>query len=65
MGLGRLPSFFPLTPPCALIALISCVGPVVIPEFVVMPDCIDAFLALARDDASHSVADEPGGLRID
>ena len=38
---------------------------VVIPEFVVMPDCIDAFLALARDDAGHSVADEPGGLRID
>jgi len=27
MGLGRLPSFFPLTTPCALIALISCVGP--------------------------------------
>ena len=38
---------------------------VVIPKFVVMPDCIDAFSALAQDDAGHSVADEPGGLRID
>jgi quinol monooxygenase YgiN len=33
---------------------------VVIPEFVVKPDCVDAFLSLAQDDASHSLADEPG-----
>ena len=38
---------------------------VVIPEFVVKPDRIDALLALVRDDAGRSVADEPGGLRID
>jgi len=38
---------------------------VVIPEFVVKPDCLDAFLALARDDASHSVADEPGCRQFD
>ena len=38
---------------------------VVIPEFVVKPDCIDAFLALARDDASRSVADEPGCRQFD
>jgi quinol monooxygenase YgiN len=38
---------------------------VVIPEFVVKPDCIDAFLALAQDDASHSVADEPGCRQFD
>jgi quinol monooxygenase YgiN len=38
---------------------------VVIAEFVVKPDCIDAFLALARDDASHSVADEPGCRQFD
>lgn len=38
---------------------------VVIPEFVVKPDYIDAFLALALDDASHSVADEPGCRQFD
>ena len=38
---------------------------VVIPEFVVKPDCMDAFLALAQDDASHSVADEPGCRQFD
>jgi quinol monooxygenase YgiN len=38
---------------------------VVIAEFVVKPDCIEAFLALARDDASHSVADEPGCRQFD
>ena len=38
---------------------------VVIPEFVVKHDCIDAFLALAQDDASHSVADEPGCRQFD
>jgi hypothetical protein len=38
---------------------------VVIPEFVVKPDCIDAFLALALDDASYSLADEPGCRQFD
>jgi quinol monooxygenase YgiN len=38
---------------------------VVIPEFVVKPDCIDAFLALVRDDAGRSVADEPGCRQFD
>ncbi len=38
---------------------------VVIPEFVVKPDCLDAFLALARDDARHSLADEPGCRQFD
>jgi quinol monooxygenase YgiN len=38
---------------------------VVIPEFVIKPDCIDAFLALAQDDASHSLADEPGCRQFD
>ena len=38
---------------------------VVIPEFVIKPDCIEAFLALAQDDASHSVADEPGCRQFD
>ena len=38
---------------------------VVIPGFVVKPDYIDAFLALALDDASHSVADEPGCRQFD
>ncbi|MDI4667119.1 antibiotic biosynthesis monooxygenase [Xanthobacter autotrophicus] len=33
---------------------------VVIAEFDVQPARLDAFLALARDDAAHSVADEPG-----
>ena len=38
---------------------------VVIPEFLVKPDCIDAFLALAHDDAGHSLADEPGCRQFD
>ena len=38
---------------------------VVIPEFVVKPDCVDAFLALAQNDASHSVDDEPGCRQFD
>lgn len=38
---------------------------VVLAEFVVRPDALDAFLALARDDASHSVADEPGCRQFD
>jgi quinol monooxygenase YgiN len=38
---------------------------VVVPEFVIKPDCLDAFLALAKDDASHSVADEPGCRQFD
>jgi len=38
---------------------------VVIPEFVVKPDCLEAFLALAQDDASHSLADEPGCRQFD
>ena len=38
---------------------------VVVPELVVKPDCLDAFLALAKDDASHSVADEPGCRQFD
>ena len=38
---------------------------VVIPEFLVKPECIDAFMALAQDDASHSVADEPGCQQFD
>jgi quinol monooxygenase YgiN len=38
---------------------------VVIPEFVVKPDCIDAFLALAQEDASQSLADEPGCRQFD
>ena len=38
---------------------------VVIPEFVVKPDCLEAFLALAQDDARHSLADEPGCRQFD
>jgi quinol monooxygenase YgiN len=38
---------------------------VVIPEFVVKPGCLDAFLALAMDDANSSVADEPGCRQFD
>jgi quinol monooxygenase YgiN len=38
---------------------------VVIPEFVVKPDRIDAFLGLARADAGRSVADEPGCRQFD
>lgn len=40
-------------------------GFVVIAEFRVKPGCMDAFLALARDDARHSVQDEPGCRRFD
>ncbi|MFC7478449.1 putative quinol monooxygenase [Dankookia sp. GCM10030260] len=40
-------------------------GFVVIAEFVVRPGCVDAFLALAQDDARHSVADEPGCRQFD
>ena len=40
-------------------------GFVVIQEFVVKPDCMDAFLAPALDDASHSVASEPGCRQFD
>ena len=32
---------------------------------MIKPDCIEAFLALAQDDASHSVADEPGCRQFD
>jgi len=38
---------------------------VVIPEFVVKRDSIEAFLALAQDDASRSLADEPGCRQFD
>jgi quinol monooxygenase YgiN len=38
---------------------------VVIPEFQVKPDCMEAFLAAAADDARHSVADEPGCRQFD
>ncbi len=39
---------------------------VVIPEFVVKPDRIDAFLTLAQEeDASRSLADEPGCRQFD
>ena len=33
---------------------------VVIAEFTVKPDSLEAFLALARDDAASSLASEPG-----
>lgn len=38
---------------------------VVIAEFEVKADCIDAFLALARDDAQCSLAEEPGCRQFD
>lgn len=38
---------------------------VVIAEFRVKPDRMEAFLAAAQDDAAHSVADEPGCRRFD
>lgn len=38
---------------------------VVLAEFQVKPGCLEAFLALAREDASHSVRDEPGCRRFD
>lgn len=40
-------------------------GFVVIAEFQVKPGRMDQFLALAREDASHSVRDEPGCRRFD
>ncbi len=38
---------------------------VVIAEFQVKPGSMDDFLAAARDDAAHSVADEPGCWQFD
>ncbi|GGH24040.1 antibiotic biosynthesis monooxygenase [Alsobacter metallidurans] len=38
---------------------------VVIAEFRVKPERLDAFLEVAADDAAHSVADEPGCWRFD
>ena len=38
---------------------------VVIAEFRVKPDAMDAFLDAARDDATHSVRDEPGCRQFD
>ena len=37
----------------------------VIAQFDVKPGKREAFLAIARDDALHSVADEPGCLQFD
>uniref|UniRef100_UPI003F498285 putative quinol monooxygenase n=1 Tax=Ensifer adhaerens TaxID=106592 RepID=UPI003F498285 len=38
---------------------------VVIAEFRVRPECLAEFLNAARDDAAHSVADEPGCRQFD
>lgn len=38
---------------------------VVIAEFTLRPGCLDAFLALARQDARDSVAYEPGCQQFD
>lgn len=38
---------------------------VVIAEFLVKEGAMDSFLAIAIDDASHSVSDEPGCLQFD
>lgn len=38
---------------------------VVIAEFEVKPACMPAFLALAHDDAHHSINSEPGCQRFD
>ncbi|NTJ41043.1 antibiotic biosynthesis monooxygenase [Agrobacterium larrymoorei] len=38
---------------------------VVIAEFQVKPGQLDAFLEAAKDDADHSVADEPGCYQFD
>lgn len=38
---------------------------VVVAEFEVKPDKVEAFLAAALDDAQHSVADEPGCRQFD
>ncbi len=38
---------------------------VVIAEFTIRPDCLDAFMALASQDAGDSVANEPGCQQFD
>jgi quinol monooxygenase YgiN len=38
---------------------------VVVAEFEVKADCLGDFLTLARDDAQHSLADEPGCRQFD
>lgn len=38
---------------------------VVVAEFVVKPGCMDAFMAHALDDASHSLSEEAGCLQFD
>ena len=38
---------------------------VVIAEFAIRPGCLDDFLALARQDARDSVANEPGCRQFD
>ncbi|KIQ03808.1 antibiotic biosynthesis monooxygenase [Agrobacterium tumefaciens] len=38
---------------------------VVIAEFQIKPGCLAAFLEAAKDDAKHSVADEPGCHQFD
>ena len=38
---------------------------VVIAEFTIKPGCLDAFLAVARQDAGDSVAREPGCRQFD
>ncbi|CAL8477497.1 putative quinol monooxygenase [Caballeronia sp. S22] len=38
---------------------------VVVAEFEVKAECVRDFLALARDDARHSLADEPGCRQFD
>ena len=38
---------------------------VVIAEFTIKPGCLDAFLAIARQDAHDSVANEPGCQQFD
>lgn len=40
-------------------------GFVVLAEFQVKPGCLDAFLALAREDARQSLLTEPGCRRFD
>jgi quinol monooxygenase YgiN len=38
---------------------------IVIAGFQVKPDCMDAFLLAALDDAKHSISDEPGCRQFD
>ncbi|CAO3438956.1 putative quinol monooxygenase [Azospirillum endophyticum] len=38
---------------------------VVVAEFEIRPGCLAAFLELARNDARHSLADEPGCRQFD